>query len=157
MLRHCQIAWFQSWVAIPTSLRCLPLVSASPFAKPVSGRQSPFSFQFPTNSTIYSWANSFFPGPVQPTCFPEVKSLTVKWDQCHHADCGMGLEIPALFNAGPLGKLQSDGKFKEGSGDRRGLGDGTGTEHSCSFSPSAYGDQNALCLCWQLGGRWQET
>lgn len=92
-----------------------------------------------------------FPGPVQPTYFPEVKSLTVTWDQCHHADCGMGLEIPALFNPGPLGKLQCDRKFKEGSGDGRGLGEGTGTEHSCSFSPSAGGDQNTLCR--QLGGR----
>lgn len=93
------------------------------------------------------------PGPVQPTYFPAVKSLTVTWDQCHHGDYG----IPALFNPGPLGKLQWDRKFKEGSGDGRGLGKGQGQNTAAHLALQQVGTETRCAGSYEEGDRKPEN
>lgn len=96
---------------------------------------------------------SSFPKLCSPTCLPLDVPLSHQKLRDHDGSVspeevmGPAWEIPALFQPVFWGKFQSDRTFKEAIENQARLqGEGTGTKHSCSFSPWAVKTET-LCSC----------
>lgn len=129
------------------------LASASPLVKPFSGRQTPLSFQFPQTAQS-SLGQTHLPRSCPAylfSCSQEPHSHMGPMSPWRLWD---GLRDTSSVQLRASGEVAM-GQEIQGSRDGRDLGEGTETEHSCSFSPSAGEDRNMLCR--QLWGRCQET
>lgn len=81
------------------------------------------------------------PDLIQLIHFSEIRSLTA---MKNHGERGLCLEIPALVQ--PRRPQEVTGNSRK----QLQVGEGKGTKHSCSFSPSAARPKHAV---WQLKGR----